>query len=227
MKTSAFFIVSLLYSLLASAQNLCADNQKLTEKTSFEITAYGTSNTLVAVTNFNVSSTFNTLSGRKAIIAQIDKDAPTQEPQNYYSLECADSTLLINNRNIIPAYVFEEYSNMNFDASASSIAIPKKLDVGQKLSNAAYEIEVEVAPITHRLHYFLTDRIVTAKETINTPAGTFECYLIEAKTHMKPRNNNTGSVKQWFAEDIGLVKQVDYNVEGAITGINLLTDLKF
>ena len=227
MNTSTLSLLGSLISCSLCAQNLCTEDGALSENTSFEISFYGSSNNLVEVSHFNVTATFNTADGRKAIIAQTNRDTTTTEKEKYYAIECNDAALLINNKNIIPAYVFEEFHNMDLDATSSSLSIPKELHVGQKLSNADYKIEIEVTPIKHRLHYFLTDRIVTSKETINTPAGTFECYLIESKTHMRPQNKNTGSVKQWFAEDIGLIKQVDYNLEGAITGINLLTDLKF
>jgi len=141
-------------------------------------------------------------------------------------MECNSSVIQINHKNVIPAFVFEEYSNMEFDASESSISFPANPGIGQKLDDISLTVEILVAPITRKLRYFLTDRVVKSQETINTPAGTFECFVVEADSNMKPKNKNTGTVKQWFAPQLGLVKQIDYNASGKVTSVNLLTDLK-
>ncbi|MFT5891771.1 MAG: hypothetical protein ACI9Y7_001878 [Dokdonia sp.] len=69
----------------------------------------------------------------------------------------------------------------------------------------------------------MIDRKVQNKESITTPAGTFECYVITYTSKMKMGIGRTGSSKQWVAEGVGLVKQEDYNKKGKLTGSNMLT----
>ena len=209
-------------------QSLCSDFKSLGKASSLEFTSYGTANNLIAVNEYEVSSAFATLDGNRVILKAIlpEEDSISNTKQTYYEVECNSAVISVNHKNVIPAFIFEEYSNMEFDASESSISIPADPKIGQKLEDLSFSVEILVTPITHTLRYFLTDRIVKAQETINTPAGTFECFVVEAASNMKPKNNNTGTVKQWFAPQIGLVKQIDYNATGKITSVNLLTALK-
>ena len=208
-------------------QSLCSDLKRLSKSTSLEFTSYGTANNIIGVTEYEVSSAFATQDGNRIILKAIlpEEDSISNTKQTYYEVECNSSVLRVNHKNVIPAYVFEEYSNMEVDASESSISIPVNPEIGQKLEDISFSVEILVAPITHKVSYFLTDRSIKSQETINTPAGTFECFVIEANSKMKPKNKNTGTVKQWFAPQIGLIKQVDYDVSGKVTSVNLLTAL--
>jgi len=71
----------------------------------------------------------------------------------------------------------------------------------------------------------IKNREVIGKETITTPAGIFDCYVIsyniDLNTNMGMSQSN--SAKQWIAEGVGMVKQEDYNKKGEITSSSLLT----
>ncbi|RXG11344.1 hypothetical protein DSM03_11812 [Leeuwenhoekiella aestuarii] len=209
------------------SQSLCSDLKTLNDFTSLEFTSYGTANNLIAVTEYEVSSAFATQNGNRIILKAVlpEDDSISNTKQTYYEVECNSSVLRVSHKNVIPAFVFEEYSNMEVDASNSSISIPVNPEMGQKLEDISFSIEILVAPITHKVRYFLTDRSIKSQERINTPAGTFECFVIEANSKMKPKNKNTGTVKQWFAPQIGLIKQVDFDASGKVTSVNLLTAL--
>ncbi|RXG27351.1 hypothetical protein SAMN02745246_03249 [Leeuwenhoekiella marinoflava DSM 3653] len=225
---ASFYLLTLCTCTIIYSQNLCSGFKSLNKSTSIVFTSYGTANNLIAITEYEVSSVFATQDGTRLILKAIfpEEDSISDTKQTYYEMECNSSVIRINHKNVIPAFIFEEYSNMEFNASESSISIPANPEMGQKLDDISFSVEILVAPITHKLSYFLTDRVVKSQETINTPAGTFECFVVEADSSMKPKNKNTGKVKQWFAPQIGLVKQIDYNAWGKVTSVNLLTDLK-
>jgi hypothetical protein len=69
----------------------------------------------------------------------------------------------------------------------------------------------------------MKDRIVEGMETITTPAGTFECYIISYEVKTRMGLNKTNTAKQWIAKGFGLVKQEDYNKKGKVISSSLLT----
>ena len=82
---------------------------------------------------------------------------------------------------------------------------------------------INMSPIKMRLTFIMTNRKVVGEETITTPAGTFDCIVLTYDYESKMGIKVTGSTKQWFAEGIGLVKQIDLNKKGKETNRTLLT----
>ncbi|MGB8192458.1 MAG: hypothetical protein WCF67_11095, partial [Chitinophagaceae bacterium] len=57
----------------------------------------------------------------------------------------------------------------------------------------------------------VTDRKVEAKESVTTPAGTWECYKISSKNKIHVKMGPIGipmnmEVTEWFAPGFGVVK---------------------
>ncbi|MBR5736206.1 MAG: hypothetical protein IKX60_05400 [Bacteroidales bacterium] len=90
-------------------------------------------------------------------------------------------------------------------------SIPADIKVGDVIPDSSLPITVAGLVKTHN---DIKDRKVTGKETITTPAGTFNCFVIEEKEYdqggSKPLN-----VKSWIALDIGVIKQKVSNDKGA------------
>ena len=74
------------------------------------------------------------------------------------------------------------------------------------------------------MNIIITDREVVGKETLTTPAGTFECFVISQSNVSK---GMTGTIKrtskQWIAAGVGVVKTEDYKKNGKLDGYSLLT----
>ncbi|WP_028376470.1 hypothetical protein [Leeuwenhoekiella sp. MAR_2009_132] len=228
----AFYILICLNALLLNeciSQNDCSNLFTFNTDSSFEMSAYGTTNNLLSVTNYEVSHIRQTLNGKTAFLSAVNRDVSkkrdTLEQENY-EIECTSKSVVLNHRNVVPAFLYDEYSNLEFDISKIALVVPKNLEIGQSLDDAVLEIDILATPIKHRITYLLKDRCVTATETITTPAGTFNCIIIESKTSMKPQNENAGFVKHWFAEGVGFIKQVDYNKKGQVSSVNILTELQ-
>lgn len=70
----------------------------------------------------------------------------------------------------------------------------------------------------------MTNRKVEKQETITTPAGTFECFVIysDNKSKMMMASQNYPS-RLWLAEGIGMVKQDSFNKNGKLMSSTLLT----
>jgi hypothetical protein len=67
----------------------------------------------------------------------------------------------------------------------------------------------------------MDDRLeVTGKETVNVPAGTFDCFVLKRVMKMQGLGNVT--FLTWFAEGIGIVKQRSLM---EVSGLKVLDEL--
>ncbi len=71
----------------------------------------------------------------------------------------------------------------------------------------------------------LSNRKVEGKESIATPAGTFDCIKLSYKVQTKILLSESGSAIEWYAADVGIVKTENYNDNGKMIGYSLMTKL--
>lgn len=74
-----------------------------------------------------------------------------------------------------------------------------------------------------KMNVMMTDRKITGKESITTPAGTFDCYILTYKMDTKMALNISTSGKQWLAPKVGIVRDEVYNKSGKLTSYSELT----
>lgn len=114
------------------------------------------------------------------------------------------------------------------------MSFPKKMYVGQELDPVTISIKTSPTPQT-TMEIIATqhNRKVVDKEKIVTPAGTFDCLKLSAQlsSSMKIMGMNrklpTSTEHTWFAPNIGVVKQVNYNAKGKAESTTQLTSYKF
>lgn len=87
-------------------------------------------------------------------------------------------------------------------------SIPSTLSVGQELECGTIEWEVMGIKSSHTE----TSHKVVAQEDITTPAGTYDCFVVEQKYTMKSGfAKSEGVNKVWYAKGIGAVKTENYD----------------
>ena len=64
----------------------------------------------------------------------------------------------------------------------------------------------------------LSHRKVVGKESITTPAGTFDCIKLSYEVQTQILSSVSGSAIEWYAADVGIVKTVSYNKTGKMIG---------
>lgn len=68
---------------------------------------------------------------------------------------------------------------------------------------------------------------VTAKESITTDAGTFDCYKVESESSSKVMMTTTKvNTTAWYAENVGVVRMEVYDGKGNVTSKQELVSLK-
>ncbi|HWK57435.1 MAG TPA: hypothetical protein VNQ80_08865 [Parapedobacter sp.] len=110
------------------------------------------------------------------------------------------------------------------------LVFPDAFYAGQYLPDAEVTIKTSPAPqMTLEITSTLSGRKVEAKETIQTPAGQFECIKISGRRHTRMKVMGMDKVLDggteylWFAPGIGVIRQDTYDDKDKLQGSMLLS----
>ena len=201
----------------------CSAFYPFEEGINFQVTNYTNKGKVVAVTDHTVKSV-TTSGGTAATIKSIMKDKKGETiTDGDYQINCSGDEVSIDVKSLMSPNLFDQFEGMETDITGTNVVIPSNLSVGQTLPDASMKMDIDMGGINMSMSVFMTDRTVDSMETITTPAGAFECYVISYTSNIKMGMNRTGKAKQWLAKGVGMVKQEDYNNRGKVTSSSLLT----
>jgi hypothetical protein len=145
-------------------------------------------------------------------------------------MTCSNGVLVMDMRKFIPQEQQQAFSSYEMKIEAENLELPSKLTPGQSLKNGSITMTAIGSPLPMTLSVAITDRKVAGKESITTPAGTFDCYKITSKTttQTKMGMNITFefSTTEWIAEKIGMVKSESVDKNGKSAGYTILVSRK-
>lgn len=176
------------------------------------------------VTNFDETST-----GYVATIAYKfydKKDKVVTEGE--YNLECENGIIKIDMSSFIPAESMTAFQDMEVEVTMDQLNYPANISAGQNLDDASIKISTQNSPIPMNMVFDITDRKVDGKESVTTPAGTFDCYKISYNTRSKMMMANMSFKNvEYLSEKCGTVKTETYRSNGKLTGYTLLTKYEY
>lgn len=106
------------------------------------------------------------------------------------------------------------------DVSSDVPLIPARLAVGLELGCG--EIKVNMGGI--KAKQTITLHKVVGREELTTPAGTFDCYIVEQQYTAKLGFIKAkGSQKIWYARGVGNIKTETYDKRGKLSSQQILT----
>jgi hypothetical protein len=176
------------------------------------------------VVKFNESS-----SGYEATIAYKLYDKKDKlSAEGEYEFECDNGTIKMDMSGFVPAQSMEAFESMEVEIKMDHLEYPSELSVGQTLKDGHFELTTSNSPMAMNFVFDMVDRKVEGKETITTPAGTFDCYKIgyTTKSKMMITNMEFRNV-QYMAEKCGAVKTEMYKSNGNLMGYTLLTKYEY
>lgn len=211
---------------MMNAQNNCSQFYPSEEGKSMTIHHYNhkdklSSKTIYSVKDINSSGSKTEITMNMNLIDGRNNNSITKVQ---FKITCDEGTTYLNPESIISPQLFSQYEGMKYTIEGSGIAIPNSLIVGQKLPDGEITMLVNTGIMSITMEIKLINRTVTAKEELNTNAGTFDCFIIEYTNEMKMSMGmrQTLIIKQWVAKDVGLVKQETRKQNGRLTGKSIL-----
>lgn len=177
---------------------------------------------------YRVSNVTETTDGLSAEVTT--KFIPEKKNQDTFETNskvlCQNGTLQMDFSMNMPQLT-SQFSSMEVTMEGDPLTLPAKLTAGESLPDATTKIKTGMNGMNlMSMTLSVTDRKVEGKETITTPAGTFECYKITQTTNIKTIVGKTYQSVEYFAEGVGLVQSETYDKKGKLESKQVLLSLE-
>ncbi len=224
-------LTCLLFVLIVStgfSQTNCKPYVPVSKGTTWEITNYSPKGKETGKVAYELVDKIETGDDVTFTIKAISYDKKGKETySNQYEAHCVNGKFQFDMAFKIDGATMQSYQNMDVDIDASEFEVPS-MDVspGTKLNDGTLTVKIggnSVSMLQMTIH--ITDRNVEAIEQIETPAGAFKCLKLSQKINTKMIVKLESTSKEWYAEEIGIVRSETYNKNGKLTGYSELTKL--
>jgi len=141
------------------------------------------------------------------------------------NVKCENGLMQMDMKVFIPAAQQEQMKSGTANASDVFLEYPANMNVGDQLKDGQLNMDYESAGgLKSSIEISITERKVEGKESVTTPAGTWECYKITSKNKITSRIAGIGipitmTVTEWFAPGFGVVKTESKTGKTEITSI--------
>jgi len=217
-----------LFVLTIKAQDNCSTYYPLEEGATFQYTNYNKKGKEEGKVDYTVADVNNNGSITSATMKMKYQDEKGDELfSSEYEFSCEGNAVKIDFQSLISEQMLTQFKDMEMEVTGTDIELPNSLSVGQELADANVAIKISMSGINMNMNVETVNRKVEKKETITTPAGTFDCYVIYSETKSKMMMaNKTFPNRLWLSEGVGMVKQESYTKKGKIMSSSLLTSFE-
>lgn len=216
-------IIFCLFTVFGYSQSGCSKYYPMKEGTSFQYTNYDKKGKVSGYLDYKVSNVHDSGGNTTATFEISMKDKKEEHiMDSSYDISCNGSGVIIDYKSMSNAQMLKQFENFEYEISGTDIDLPNNLSVGQKLKDGNMNMKISMG-ITMEMKVTIKDREIVGKETITTPAGTFECYIMTSTLEIDMMKIMESSSKQWIAEGVGMVKQESYDKNGKLTNNTMLT----
>lgn len=209
------------------AQDGCSKYYPMVEGATFQYTMYNKKGKTEGVTDYTITDVGSDGGTTTATFDMKYTDDKGKELFNSdYNISCSENGIKIDYESLFPTAMMKQYEDMGMemDIKGSDIRIPNDLSVGKELEDANVTVAIDMGAMKMNFSVDMTDRKVEKTESVTTPAGTFDCYLItEHNTSKTMGTTQEMDNKVWLAEGVGMVKQEMYKKNGDLMSRSELT----
>ncbi len=228
MKLRALFTLAIMtFAGQLMSQTNCSRFYPMEEGTAFEYTMYNKKGKIDGISSYKVTSVENNGDSTTATMAISFTDEKGKDVySSNYSFTCTGNMVTIDYESLMPQQMLEQYGAMDveMDITGTDLELPNDLSVGQLLDDANVTVKMSMSGINMTTTVDTTNRKVEKQESVTTPAGTFECYVIYSDTESKAMMvKQSFPSRVWLAEGIGMIKQETYKKNGSLMSSMQLT----
>ncbi|MEH6514119.1 hypothetical protein [Maribacter arcticus] len=226
MKTKSLFVLFFLIGIISlTAQDNCSKFYPMTEGVSMEYTNYNKKGKVEGISSYKVTETNTVDNTTNATMAINLKDEKGKEIYSTdYKLSCTGNMVTLDYESLLPSDMMNQYGDMDIEISGNDIEIPNDLRVGQNLNDANVTMKIGMSGINMNIAVDMLNRKVEKKESVTTPTGTYDCYVVYSENQSKMMMaNQVYPSRVWLAEGVGMVKQETYKKNGDLMSSTLLT----
>ncbi|NAS14397.1 DUF3108 domain-containing protein [Poritiphilus flavus] len=210
-------------SSYALSQN-CSKYYLIEENATFQYTMYGKNGKSDGTIDYRVSDVNSDGSVTHAKMNMKVKDKKGKKvAESSYNLSCSGDKVTIDFESLLNSDMMAQFQDMEVEVTGTDIELPNELNVGQALPDASVSMQVAAGVTNINMTVDMVNRKVEKKETLTTPAGTFECYVIYSDNKTKMMMERNFPSRMWLTEGVGMVKTENYNQGGKLVSSTVLT----
>lgn len=210
MKKGILLIFTLLnaFALLASEPYFCT---RAGVKFHYERRQVG-SGKLTQTTLFEITSFASSQGGHQVSYAVTLKKANGKEMFGGRAVQTAlissNGDASLNFGETVKGFVGNMFPRVKITVTESTAVLPARMQPGDTLPETHCTMKVSGVPV----YFHVTDRKVLRRETITTPAGTFDCLVVrERKEEDAPFHHLDNWLDNYYAVGIGYVRHDLYD----------------
>lgn len=227
------FLVSIFTLLVFSslAQN-CNGLLYMTDNAQIQMTVYNAKGKESVVQNWTVSNVKKEGDNYSSTINNVMTDEKGKElGKSTGEYKCSGGVLKVDARMSLPAEQMASYKPSEAKVESGYLEYPYDMAVGQSLKDIDMTMDMTMmnGGMTGSAQFRETNRKVAGKESLTTPAGSWDAYKITYDGFFKikmvigiPMNM---TVTEWFVPGIGIVKSESYK-KGKLIGSTVITSIK-
>lgn len=221
MKTKIILLLgAIILSLQTFGQGACSAYYPFEEGTKFVVTSYNKKGKTESSVKYEVTKASNNVA---SLSAKVFDDKNKEITQTGYDVTCDGETISIDFQSLLNPEILKQYKDMDMELTGSNIEFPTNLEVGQDLKDANMNMAIDLSGMKMNIKLDMVDRKVISKESITTPAGTFDCFVLTYTTEMKMGVKQRFQIKEWVAKGVGMVRSEHYSKNGKLSGYSELT----
>lgn len=225
-KIFGIILLAVFISPLLRAQE-CTTFFPYQEGTVIEMTHYDRKDKQTGKTTQEIVAFESTPEGFEATMKMVHEGKKKSERfESEFTVKCENGTFKIDMQQYASPEMMEAYKEMEVEVESDELEMPLSLEVGQELEDGTMRLKASANGMpAMNMEVRLVNRKVEAEETVQTPAGEYDCYKITYEVETKMMVRMTTYSAEWYAEGVGVVKSATYNKNGKLQGYSLLTAL--
>ena len=166
--------------------------------------------------------------------AIIKSTASDKKGKNTFTVEykamCQDGLFSIDMTRFFNTAQLSQYGDegqFEVEMDGNVLEFPYDMSEGTELNDGNFTVRVNSNDFTIvTMTFDITNRKVVGKESIKTPAGTFDCLRVTYDFNSKAGIIKfKGSAAEWYLKDKVIVKSESYNKNGKLLGYSELTKM--
>ena len=226
MKSKILIILTTFFALnLSFGQTSCSQYYPMVEGATFEYTSYDKKGSEEGKINYKVTNVTGSGDNISATMVMDISDKKGNTYSSEYDITCDGNVVKVDFKSLMNEQMLSQMGDIEMDITGTDIEWPNSLNVGQSLPDGNLNVKMKMSgAINMNMNVETINRKVEKQESITTPAGTFDCYVVYSETKTKMMvGNQVSPSRVWLAEGVGMVKQESYNKSGKLMTSSMLT----
>ena len=144
--------------------------------------------------------------------------------ESEYKIVCDGDAIRIDYQSLISGPMQDQFADAEAELTGSDLILPNRLSAGQSLPDAYVEMKIKMGGMNMNMRVDQTNRKVEGTETVQTPAGSFDCIILYSESASKMMMASQNFIQRvWLAEGVGMVKTETLNKNGKLMSRMVLT----